>query len=160
MKYVLLALFAAGLFSDGAFADEMVMKNGSRIVGTLVSAGGGKIKFDTPWGGTLEVNSANVESISTDTTHTVLMADGEVFRDKTIVAEADRMIVENSTGAREYDIEQIDLVNPEPWQLGDGYRWTGRARRRSTRAWSGAWSPRPPRGAGSRPRRRRPSRRR
>lgn len=105
----------------------MVMKNGSRIVGTLVSGGEGKIKFETPWGGTLEVNTANVESVETDSANTVLMQDGEVFRDKQIFVDESKLVMQREgEPPREYAVEQIDLVNPAPWQLGEGYQFTGR----------------------------------
>ena len=120
-------LLVSSLASAGAVADEMVMKNGSRIVGKLISAGGGKIKFETPWGGTLEVSGANVESISTDQPSTIMMDDGEIFRDKTLVATEHTVRIQlEGQPPRTYDVEAIKYVNPEPWQLGDGYRWTGR----------------------------------
>ena len=72
MRNVCIAVLLSGLCSGLAVADELVMKNGSRIVGKLVKAGGGDIEFDTPWGGTLKVKEANVESISTDQPHSVI----------------------------------------------------------------------------------------
>lgn len=127
MRY--LVMLCAILCAPLATADVMVMKNGSRIVGKLVSGGGGKIMFDTPWGGTLEVKSENVASINTDSTdNTVLMADGEIFRNKRIYADEEQLIVQREGGPeRRYAINEIDLVNPEPWKLGDGYRFSGRS---------------------------------
>ena len=128
MKKLVLTLLVAMIASGSAIADELVMKNGSRLVGTLVSAGDGKVKFDTPWGGTLDINAANIETITTTNTSTIMMDDGEIFRDKTLVATEHTVTIERENEApRTYDVEQIKYVNPEPWQLGDGYRWTGRA---------------------------------
>lgn len=128
MKMRIFALLIALLFSAAASADVMVMKNGSRIVGTLISAGGGKIKFDTPWGGTLEVKSANVESIDTEGSSTVLMQDGEIFRETPLYVTHSKLLVQADEGQppREYEIQEIKLVNPEPWQLGEGWKFTGR----------------------------------
>lgn len=127
MKTRLIALFIATVFSTTAVADVMVMKNGSRIVGTLVSGGGGVIKFDTPWGGTLEVKGENVESIETDGSSTVMMEDGTIYRDEQLYATENRLVIQREgQPERTYDIEEIKLVNPDPWQLGEGWNFTGR----------------------------------
>ncbi len=123
---LLLAVIFAALASS-AHADVMVMKNGSRIVGTLVSGGDGKIKFKTPWGGTLEVKSENVVSVETESMNTVMMADGEIYRDKKLLAtEQNLTIRREGDEARTYAMRDIKLVNPDPWLLGDGYLFTGR----------------------------------
>jgi putative salt-induced outer membrane protein YdiY len=127
MNTRLIALVLVLFIPAGASADVMIMKNGSRIVGTLVSGGGGTIKFDTPWGGTLEVKGENVESIETESSNTVLMEDGEIFRDKQLYATESTLVIQREGGPeRRYPIGDIDLVNPHPWLLGEGYRWTGR----------------------------------
>ncbi len=128
MKMRSLVLLLAMLCAPLAAADVMVMKNGSQIVGKLVSAGGGKIRFDTPWGGTLDVKASNVLSIETDSTdNTVLMADGEVFRNKRLYADHEELVLRRDGGPeRRYAIQEIELINPEPWKLGDGYRFKGR----------------------------------
>jgi hypothetical protein len=123
------ALFFAALFACHASADVMVMKNGSRIVGSLISADSGVFKFDTPWGGTLEIKAANVESMETDSsTNIVMMEDGQVFRDKRITATEHTLTIHrNGEGSGSYAIEEIKLVNPDPWLLGEGYDFTGRS---------------------------------
>lgn len=127
MKLRLLAPLVVLFLASAASADVMVMKNGSRIIGTLVSGGGGTIKFDTPWGGTLEVKGENVLSIQTESKNTVLMQDGEIFRDKQLVATERTLVMQrDEEPARRYPIDEIKLVNPAPWLLGEGYNFTGR----------------------------------
>ncbi len=127
MKIRALALLVIWFFAIQAQADVMVMKNGSRIVGTLVSAGDGKIKFETPWGGTLEVASANVVSVETEATSTVMMADGEIYRDKQLLATQENITIQRQgQPPRTYPVTDIKLVNPDPWLLGEGYNFFGR----------------------------------
>jgi putative salt-induced outer membrane protein YdiY len=127
MRNFWIVLLASSLASGLAVADEMVMKNGSRIVGKLISASDGKIEFETPWGGTLKVNGANVESISTDQPSVVMMDDGEIFKDKVLYATQETVTMQREgQPPRSYAVAAIKYVNPEPWQLGEGYRWTGR----------------------------------
>ncbi len=127
MKIRALALLVVWLCAIQAQADVMVMQNGSRIVGTLVSAGDGTIKFETPWGGTLEVASANVVSVETDAVTTVMMADGEIYRDKRLLATQENITIEREGQApRTYPVTDISMVNPDPWLLGEGWNFFGR----------------------------------
>ena len=127
MKMRFLAALVALFFASAASADVMVMKNGSRIIGTLVSAGEGTLKFDTPWGGTLEVKSENVLSIQTDTRNTVLMKDGEIFRDKQLVATERTLVMQR-------DEEPARRTEIRRFVLGSIWRYT----RRHQNAWFAA----------------------
>jgi len=56
----------------------------------------------------------------------VQMADGHIFRDRPITMEDDLMVVTEGNGDQlSYAVNDILLVNPEPWELGDGYNWSG-----------------------------------
>ncbi len=107
-------------------ADELLMKNGSRLVGTLVSASQSDVVFDTPFAGQIKIKQANIERIVADHKVTLMMSDGTVFREKQIVSRDQRLLV---MGADQqpvmFDVEDIKLVNPEPWRIGDGYKWFG-----------------------------------
>ena len=59
----------------------------------------------------------------------VMIEDGEVFREKHLLATADTLVMQREGEApRSYDIDDIKLVNPDPWLLGEGYKFTGRTR--------------------------------
>lgn len=109
-------------------ADELIMKNGSRLVGTLIKSESGKVEFETPFAGKLTINQENIDHIVTENPVTVQMADGSVILDKQIVSnESDgQMMITSDTGQTvNYGISEIAIVNPAPWQLGNGYNWTG-----------------------------------
>lgn len=113
-------------FSWQAIADELVMKNGSRLIGKLVSASQSDVVFDTPFAGRISIKQANIQRIVADQKVNLMMQDGTVYRDKQIVSRDERMLV---MGKEEqpvvFDVVDIKLVNPEPWRLGDGYKWFG-----------------------------------
>ena len=114
-------------FAISANADELVMKNGSRVIGKLISAESGLVVFDTPFAGEISVKTSNIDVIRTDETVTVQMADGQVYRDEQITATEDTLTIQRSGQApRSYDIDEIALVNPPAWKLGEGYNFTGR----------------------------------
>ena len=119
-------LVALLLCAAVANADEILMKNGSRLVGTLVSSSDSEVVFDTPFAGEIKLKQENIESIVTTEGVTLLMRDGRVFRDKKIVEEEGEMIViDKNESPVEFAVADIEFMNPEPWRLGEGYKWSG-----------------------------------
>ena len=114
------------MLANWSAADELLMKNGSRLIGKLVSASESEVIFDTPFAGQLKVQQANIVSVVADHKVTLMMKDGTVYRDKQIVKRDQRMLV---MAARQqpvvFDVADMALINPEPWRIGDGYKWFG-----------------------------------
>lgn len=116
------------LLCQASFADELLMKNGSRLIGRVVSAEQGKVVFSTPFAGELSINSENIYSMVTEEKVTLLMADGTVYRDQRVKHLDDKMLIttpENESFM--FEAIEISLINPEPWKLGEGYKWFGEA---------------------------------
>ncbi|CAA6677304.1 Unannotated [Lentimonas sp. CC4] len=108
-------------------ADEILMKNGSRLVGDLVSAEADKVVFDTPFAGRITIKQENIERITTEEPVTLMMEDGTVYRDRQIISTETAMLVEAENEKTViFAAQDIEMVNPEPWKLGKGYDWTGR----------------------------------
>ena len=63
-----LTLSALVAFTTVASADELLMKNGSRLVGTLVSSSESEVVFDTPFAGEITLKQENIESMVTTKT--------------------------------------------------------------------------------------------
>ncbi len=120
-------IFAALLvIANSSAADELLMKNGSRLVGTLVSASEAGVIFDTPYAGELTIERGTIETIITEEKVTLLMQDGSIFRDKLIVAEGESLTVLGDDQLPiQFAAADINQLNPEPWRLGDGYKWYG-----------------------------------
>ena len=126
LNYRLLVLMSVLSFGSSAFADQLLMKNGSRIIGTLVSAEGEKVVFNTPFAGDIVITEGNIDTIITDTEVTLLMKDGRAYRNKRIVlGESDLIAMSDDGPAVHFNVADVDMVNPDPWQLGDGYKWFG-----------------------------------
>ena len=122
----ILTLLTLMAFTANASADELIMKNGSRLVGTLVSAEADVVTFETPLAGTLAIKQENIERMVTTSAVTIQMDDGQVFHNRTIDESEGQLI---ATGEGEPDAVvttgDINMINPEPWKLGNGYGWTG-----------------------------------
>ncbi len=107
-------------------ADELRMKNGSVLIGELVSAESELVVFNTPFAGQITITQDNIERITTDEAVTLLMEDGTVHREKQIISTETAMLVKTEgESSALFAAEDIEMVNPEPWKLGEGYDWTG-----------------------------------
>jgi hypothetical protein len=106
--------------------DVIMLKNGSKILGTVTSARDGVIVVETDFAGTLNIDSTTVESVNTQGSLVVQMSDGSIIEDQPIKLGEENMQVTTDSGEQStYSISDISLINPEPWELGDGYEATG-----------------------------------
>lgn len=114
------------LRADFVLADEIVMKNGSRLIGTIVSASDGKIKFDTEFAGTISVNADSVETLFTDNEVTVILKDGRIIENQRIAAPDDGLVMlSENNEALLFQANDMKRLNPESWELGRGYNHFG-----------------------------------
>jgi hypothetical protein len=120
---LLLALLTFGV---AATADELYLKNGSKLIGTLVSAEQDKVVFNTPFAGDISVTEANIEQLVTESGVTLMIEDGRVLKDRQIISKDGQLV---ATGGGEPDVTfaatEINLINPPAWKLGEGYNWSG-----------------------------------
>jgi putative salt-induced outer membrane protein YdiY len=65
-KMALIGATLLALVAMPAAADEVVLKNGDRITGTLVELAGGKLSIKTEYAGTIEIEWGKVQTFSTD----------------------------------------------------------------------------------------------
>ena len=133
-----LLLMVSGTMAQGAETDEageavpapdeMVLNNGSRIVGTVTSSRDGSVVIETDFAGTLTIAITEIESLRTNSSAVLQMADGAVIRDVAFQVQQDSLVVEQvAESAQTYPVSALLIVNPEPWELGEGYKWTGLA---------------------------------
>lgn len=107
-------------------ADRFEMRDGSIIYGTLTDADGGKLVVETGFAGTLELDQAEVVAMQVASDLTLQLGDGEVIEADGLRVEGERLRLEEAA-ARSYALADLTRINPEPWELGLGYHFTGRA---------------------------------
>jgi hypothetical protein len=130
IKVVALLVLAAHLTSvsaeDATALDKIMLKNGSVIYGTVKSAMDGVVSFDTEFAGVIEVKSSAIDSMQTQGSVTIQVTDGTIIKDKPLQIEKESFEFNNAQGELiSYTVAEIKHVNPEPWQLGEGYKWFG-----------------------------------
>ena len=108
--------------------DVIVLKNGSKILGTVTSARDGTIVVKTDFAGNISIDAAEVESVMTFGSLVVQMSDGSIIEDQPIEFDEGSMEITTDSGEQNlYSTTDIALINPEPWELGFGYKATGNA---------------------------------
>lgn len=119
---VLFALFSHAA-SSASTQDEILLKNGSRILGEVQGSRDGVVTIKTDFAGTIDVDLQEVSSVTTADPVVMLMADESVQRDSSLVIQEEQLVI--SEGEQTFPLEDLLVVNPEPWELGEGYLWTG-----------------------------------
>ena len=119
---VLLACAAAP-----ASADELLMKDGSRLFGKVVKQEDGTLEFETAFAGVIKVQWAEVSELHADEPVTVMLGSEEIVTATTIKNTEQATLLEADADEPESSIEPEELafINPDPWRLGKGVRWTG-----------------------------------
>ena len=106
--------------------DEIVLIDGSRILGTVTESREGVVTIETDFAGTLSVAIDKIDTLKTSESVVVLLADDTVIRDKPLLIEDKQLVLaDGASVGPEYPLQELLVVNPEPWELGQGYKWTG-----------------------------------
>jgi hypothetical protein len=122
-----LVFLCAGSLSLAANAvDRIELRDGSVLLGTFKDADGGKVSFDTSFAGTLEVDQAEIVAMTVESDLVLQMEDGEVLQAPSLKVDGERLQLEQDA-ERSYALAQLTRINPEPWELGNGYHFTGLA---------------------------------
>jgi len=128
VQYRLLLAVALLLAGRALQADELHLKNGSVLIGKLVTAEDNMVVFDTPFAGKITVKEDHIQQLTTDADVTLQLEGGQVLRDRSISATSGTgQLVAQAPGQEPiaFTAADIKLINPEPWKLGDGWRWSG-----------------------------------
>ncbi|HEX4984806.1 MAG TPA: DUF481 domain-containing protein [Burkholderiales bacterium] len=121
------ALLAA--CAGGAFADELVLANGDRLTGKVVSKETDEVVFHTDYAGDLKVRWADVRGLTTDGPVKLYMEDGRRVKGR-LRTEADGTVVVVGEGAEQgtpVDIAKLRYLNPSVDVSGEGARLSGHA---------------------------------
>lgn len=117
-------LSQTGLAQD-AMRDELVLKDGSRVFGVVSGARDGAVTVTTEFAGDITIPLDQVQNLKSSAPATLLLQDDSVLRNQPLVIQDQRIIASGSADG--YAVDQLQTLNPEPWELGQGYKWTGLA---------------------------------
>jgi putative salt-induced outer membrane protein YdiY len=107
-------------------ADELIMKDGSRLMGKVLKEDGGVVDFETSYAGVIKVKWSEINELIADEPITILLKNKET-REATNARNTDAgVVLADESGATEtLSPGEIAYVNPEPWRVGKGMKWSG-----------------------------------
>lgn len=107
-------------------ADRVELRDGSVIFGTVTDADGGTVTLETEYAGTLTIDYENISGMRVASDLTLQMDDGQVLETSGLAVNEEALeLPEPSAGS--YALTDLTRINPEPWELGNGYKWSGLA---------------------------------
>lgn len=104
--------------------DEILLKNGSRILGTVIDARDGAITIETGFAGTLSVALDQVDSVRSASEAVIMLEDDIVLRGVPLNIQNGELV---APGGDRVPVQAVQVVNPAAWELGEGYLWKGYA---------------------------------
>jgi len=108
-------------------ADIVTLVNGDRITGTVVKKEKELLKLKTAYAGEIEIKWAQVESLEMDAPVKVMLKDESVVNAIAIAKSNEELLKQtDKEAAVTLKTEQVEMINPEPWDVGEAGKFTGR----------------------------------
>lgn len=123
----MLLVFATTLLAGfSVMADELIMKDGSRLMGKVLKEDGGVVDFETSYAGVIKVKWSEISEFIGAEPITVLLKNREIHEATSAKNTDAGVVLTDDSGAMEtIPQSDIDYVNPEPWRIGKGMKWSG-----------------------------------
>ena len=120
--------FSPALLADAptsTLPDTLKLSDGSVLFGKLLSANSGQINFESEHAGSLLIAVKDVQELVSQRVVVFKFTDGRVIRLPKVKMTREPVTITTQNGPMMYALADIDTINPEPWMLGKGHRWTG-----------------------------------
>ena len=110
-----IALLAFSIFCCNSYADEVVFKNGERLIGTFERLEEGKLIFKSQIAGEVTVDLSQIKDIYTEEPMDIHLLNGTVMKSKSLETEEEHFAVEGTDNILEQTILLSDLsaINPK-----------------------------------------------
>jgi len=124
--YIIILLFTL----TASNADTLTMKDGSVLVGHVISQKKNILKFNTSFAGIINVKWEQVKTIDTEQPVTIMLVTDELVLTKHIsnieggISQIKKAGEEWKTAFKSHN---VSYINPEPWLLGQGFKISARA---------------------------------
>ncbi|WOJ97605.1 DUF481 domain-containing protein [Congregibacter brevis] len=119
-------LCALSLSVTANAVDRIELRDGSVVMGTVKDADAGTVTIDTAFAGTLSIDQSAIVGMTVESGLVLQMDDGSVLETPRLEVADEQLALSEQTN-RSYALEQLTRINPEPWELGDGYNFGGLA---------------------------------
>jgi putative salt-induced outer membrane protein YdiY len=118
-RFFATAVGVLAIFSGLAAADEVVLKNGDKLTGTVKSLADGKLTINTPEAGDVTVDDTQISTFSTDNPIALQLSDGTMTTSKVAASGDGEVAIGNALiGNQKLAIASIDTINAPPADWG------------------------------------------
>jgi len=111
------------------YADELLMRDGSRLLGKVVKREGGTLEFETSYAGVIKVKWDEVSELHADEPMKLMLKDESTLNAQHIRnTEAGILLDDNIEADQSTESlaqSELEYINPDPWRTGDGFKLTG-----------------------------------
>jgi len=127
---VFLWLTLMGLPATQALADELLMRDGSRLLGKVVKREGDTLDFETSYAGVIKVKWDEISELHADEPMKLMLKDESTLTAQRIKnTEAGILLddnIETDQSTESLAQSELEYINPDPWRTGGGYKLEGR----------------------------------
>jgi hypothetical protein len=113
------------MFVTSASADELMMKNGDRLQGAVVSMSLGKLVFKTSYAGEITIKWEEVEKLTTDQPLEAYLQDEETLIGKIKAQEDGTLILDPADGSPPVPVQLAQVKSLEQPKPPAGWEFTG-----------------------------------
>jgi putative salt-induced outer membrane protein YdiY len=119
---------ALALFLQPVAADTVLMHNGDRLSGEVLRQEDGALLLRTDYAGTIRLDWAKVADVQLDDPVAVLLEDERVVSVSALTRDEDALRLQPAGAVQPMRVapDQVRLLQPEPWELGQGGKFSGR----------------------------------
>ena len=115
-------------FERIAAADEIKLKNGDTITGTIVKKETDKLVVNTSYAGDISITWSQISSLNSTKPVNVVLIDQTTFTGLIEQSEPGRATIQTdeSDAKTDIDLTELNYINPSPQVAGTGLDWKGR----------------------------------
>jgi len=124
--FIIIFLVLSVIPQNIVHADEVIMKDGSRLIGNVVSMKTNKLVFKTSFAGNVTIKWDQVSRLSTDKPVEVLFGDKKVYTGKVIQAEEGTIVLQPEKGSETPPLVMADIKTLSPPKPPPKWEFDGR----------------------------------
>ncbi|MBW1735209.1 MAG: DUF481 domain-containing protein [Deltaproteobacteria bacterium] len=125
LKRTVLALLLIGFSAGMAEADELLMKNGDRLQGSVVSMSKGKLVFKTSYAGDITIKWDEIARITTENPMEASLGHEKTLTGRISVSGEDNLLLEPADGSSAVPITMAEIKGLEPPKPPPGWEFNG-----------------------------------
>ena len=116
------------ILSGPTMSDEVLITNGDRLSGEIVRQDNETLRLKTSYTGTLEIKWSDIVEVILGDPTTILLDDEKTLQVDSFKRVEDEFVLlpNGSTKPITVPASNVKVIEPEPWELGQGHKFTGR----------------------------------